>query len=437
MPPTPCVPTPPGPDTAAPRRVLHAYNLHRGGGGADNATRASIEVLREAGWEVDEFVRDSASLGDGLGAKLRAFADGLYAREAVRDFAARLDAQRPDLVHVHELYPLISPWVLPLCRQRGIPVVMSVYDYRLTCPTHNHFFDGQVCLRCIPEGELACVRQNCRGSRAESAAFALRNALARRLQLFQRHVQCFITPTRFTADWLVHKAGVAPAAVRVLPCMIDLPASPVADPAAGQYIGFAGRFVPEKGADVAIAAARRAGLPLWLAGDRHQSLQGRQDDGLVRHLVTRDRDELAAFYRGARLFVMPSIWFETFGIVVGEAMSHGIPVLASDIGALSDTTVHGQTGLLVPPGDVEALAAAMRQLWDDAELVRRLGRGGRSHIARHSSRQAHQAQLLAIYSDVLQAHRHGADPAAAGSAGALPPLVHGSRRDDPPPAPRG
>ena len=387
-----------------PRRVLHAYNLHRGGGGADNATHATIAVLRDAGIEVDEFVRDSSSLGDGLGAKLRAFADGLYARDAIRAFIAQLNAKRPELVHVHELYPLISPWVLPECSRRGIPVVMSVYDYRLTCPTHNHYFDGQVCQRCTTEGEWACVRQNCRGSRAESLAFALRNTVARRARLFTDHVSCFVTPTRFTADWLVRQAGVAADAGRGVPCMIELPAAPVDDPAAGRYIAFAGRFVPEKGADIAIAAARRAGVPLWLAGDRHQSLEGLASDDAVRYLVTHDRAELAAFYRGARAFVMPSIWFESFGIVVGEAMSHGIPVLASRIGALAETTLDEQTGLLFEPGDVDGLARAMRRLWDDAELVRQLGRGGRAHIERQSSRAAHQRMLLDIYANVLAGH---------------------------------
>ena len=109
---------------------------------------------------------------------------------------------------------------------------------------------------------------------------------------------------------------------------------------------------------------------------------------------------------------MPSIWFESFGIVVGEAMSHGIPVLASRIGALAETTVDGETGLLFEPGDVAGLAAAMRRLWDDAGLARRLGRGGRAHIARHSSRAAHRDTLLGIYADVLAAH--GARPPIRG-----------------------
>lgn len=391
---------------SSPRRILHAYNLHRGGGGADNAARASIDVLRQAGWQVDEFVRDSACLGEGLRAKWRAFAGGLYARQSVLAFAQQLDTRRPELVHVHELYPLISPWILPECSRRGIPVAMSVYDYRLTCPTHNHFHAGRLCTRCVDEGEWACLRQNCRGSRAESLAFALRNAVARHARLFSGHVDCYITPTRFTADWLVQHAGVAADAVRVLPCMIEIPATPVADPAQGRYIAFAGRFVAEKGAALAIEAARIAGVPLWLAGDRHQSLQGRNGSDRLRYLQTLDAADLAAFYRGARAFVMPSLWFETFGIVVGEAMSHGIPVLASRLGALAETTIDGQTGLLFDAGDAQALAQAMRRLWDDDELVRRLGRGGRKHIVQQSGRDAHLRGLQAIYAELLaRGHR--------------------------------
>ena len=394
-------------------KVLQVFNLHRGGGGADNATFATIAALQAQGVMVERFQRDSRDLPLDLGGKLRAFGSGLYARNAVREFSRRLDASRPTLVHVHELYPLISPWVLPECSARGIPVVMSVYDYRLTCPTHNHFFEGRVCTRCIAEGETACVRQNCRGSLAESVAFAARNALARRLGLFTKHVDLFVTPTRFTADWLVREAGIASDRVATVPCAIDIPPTPVADPSKGQYIAFAGRFVAEKGAAVAIEAARLAGLPLWLAGDAAQSLDGLAVAPHLRYLVTRNREELAAFYRGARAFVMPSIWFESFGIVVGEAMSHGIPVLASRIGALAQTTLDGVTGLHFQPGDAADLARCMRHVWDDPALCRNLGRGGRDVIERTSSPRAHGLAMLGAYQTALSRVLKSAPPARA------------------------
>lgn len=380
-------------------RLLHAYNLHRGGGGADNATRATISVLRARGIAVDVFERDSAALPVSLSGKVRAFADGLYARSAIKAFRDQLDRDRPDIVHVHDLYPLISPWVLPECKRRRIPTVMSVYDYRLTCPVHNHHFNGRLCTKCLGGREHHCVIQNCRGSRPESLAFALRNGVARSFGLFSKNVDLYIAPTQFTVDWLVEHAMVAPARAKAIPCVIDLPDEPV-DPAQGGYVAFAGRFVPEKGVEVAIAAARQAGLPLWLAGDADGHPAARPGDN-VRFVRTRNRDELAAFYRGARVFVMPSIWFETFGIVVGEAMSHGVPVVASRIGALAETTVDGVTGLLFEPGNVDELAAKLRQLWDDDELCRRLGRGARTHIENTASPRRHAELTIAAYESFL------------------------------------
>lgn len=379
-------------------RVLHAYNLHRGGGGADNATRATIRVLREAGVEVEEFVRDSRDIPDGLAGKAGAFVDGIYAHRAVRAFAGRLDAFRPDLVHVHELYPLISPWVLPECTRRGIPVVMSVYDYRLSCPTHNHFYDGKVCTACVGGKDHRCMLQNCRGSVAESVAFGVRNMVARQFGLFSKHVGLYITPTRFAADWLAEHCGIPGARTAVVPCVIDIPPDTV-DPAQGRYVAFAGRFVAEKGIEVALAAAKKADVPIGVAGDA-LFYKDHHPDARTHFVVTRNKQELAEFYRGARCFIMPSIWFETFGIVVAESMSHGVPVLASRIGALAETTRDGESGLLFEPGNVDELAVKMRLLWDDAELCRRLGRGARAQVESMCTDAHHRALMLKAYTSV-------------------------------------
>ncbi len=376
-------------------RVLHACNFHRGGGGADNATRATIEVLRRAGLDIETFERDSRDIPDSFTGKFSAFANGLYAHKAVRAFAARLDAFRPELVHVHELYPLISPWILPECSRRSIPVVMSVYDYRLTCPTHNHFHGGQVCTDCLGGREYRCVLRNCRGSRAESIAFATRNMLARSLGLFANHVALYVTPTHFTAEWLHSHFGIPASRTAVVPCVIDLPSETV-DPAAGRYIAFAGRFVEEKGVSVALEAARLAGLPIHLAGDA-LSYDGHASCERVQFVRTANREELAQFYRNARCFVMPSIWFETFGIVVAEAMSHGVPVLASRIGALAETTCDDVSGLLFEPGDVRDLAEKMKRLWSDDELCRRLGQGARAQVLERCSEARHAELMLAAY----------------------------------------
>lgn len=237
--------------------------------------------------------------------------------------------------------------------------------------------------------------RNCRGSRAESTAFSARSMLARALGLFSRHVAMYLTPTQFTADWLTAHCAIPANRTAVIPCVIDLPPDTV-DPSAGAYVAFAGRFVEEKGVSVALEAARLAGLPIRLAVDG-LNCPDPASSALVTFVRTASRGELANFYRGARCFVMPSIWFETFGIVVAEAMSHGIPVLASRIGALAETTRDGVSGLLFEPGNARDLAEKMTLLWNDGELCRRLGLGGRAQVVEQCSEQRHTELMLAAY----------------------------------------
>lgn len=376
-------------------RVLHVYNRHRGGGGSDNAWDATIRLSREQGFDVQTFERDSRSLPPGLGGRVSAFCSGLYAPEAVRGFARALEEFRPDLVHAHELYPLISPWILPACSRRGIPAVLTCYDYRLTCPVATHFHKGRVCEACKGGREYQAVLRNCRDNYAESLAYGLRNASARAFGLFRRHVSQFIVLTDFSRRWLRDEVGIEDARITVNACSIPLPAT-AADPAAGGYIAYAGRFVEEKGVELLIEAARRTGLPVKLAGNAPTHPALRAGDP-VECVLTRSPEELAAFYRGARMLVVPSIWYETFGIVAAEAMSHGIPVIASRFGALQDTVRDGVSGLLFEMRSVEDLCEKITMLWHDADLCRALGAGGREQVRTRFNRELHFRRLTDAY----------------------------------------
>lgn len=376
-------------------KVLHACNYHRSAWGSDKAWDKTIRLSQEAGIDAAVFSRDSKDLPAGLRGKLQAFAGGIYPREGVRAFGQALEAFRPDVVQTHELYPLISPWILRRCAAARVPVVHTCYDYRLTCPIATHFTAGRMCRECVGGREHRAVVNNCRGNLAESAAYALRNAVARRFRLFQAHVSQFLVLTEFSRRWLIREVGVAPDRITIQPCVIPAPDAGV-DAASGAYVAYAGRFAVEKGVDTLIAAARLAGLPVRLAGNAATHPALRPGDP-VECVTTRSPADLAAFYRGARMLVVPSLWEETFSIVAAEAMSHGVPVIAARIGALPDTVLDGQTGLLVPPGDPAALAGAMRLVWDDAALCRRLGAAARQRVVTEFDAAAHLRQLRLAY----------------------------------------
>jgi glycosyltransferase involved in cell wall biosynthesis len=380
-------------------KILHVYNRHRGRGGADNATESTIRLLAERGFEVRTVVRDSLDLPTNMSGRIRAFLSGFHAPGAVKEVAAAIREFRPDIVHAHEIFPLISPAIFRECARQGVPAVLSCYDYRFTCPVYTHVSHGEICTRCIGGHEYRAVLHNCRDSFTESLAFALHIGAAKRFGRF-KHVARYVTCSDFQGTWMVANAGIPLERVTTLPCVIDMPATTV-DASQGTYVAYAGRFAPEKGVALLIRACQRAGLPLKLAGDAptHPAAEGLEN---VSFVMTKSRADLAEFYRGARFLVVPSTWFETFGIVAGEAMSHGVPVIASRIGALEELVTDDVAGYLFPVGDEEALSKVMRRLWDDPEACRRLGTGARKRIMEHSHEDVFVERLRDIYAGVLR-----------------------------------
>jgi glycosyltransferase involved in cell wall biosynthesis len=383
-------------------KILQVHNRYRFRGGEDVVFENTIAALRARGLDVAAFERSSNDLPAGLPGKLRAVAAGVYSPAAAREMRHCLERERPDLVHIHNLYPLLSPSILDACARSGIPVVMTCHNFRLTCPIGTHFIRGQICTQCRDHSPWRCLFRNCRDNRLESAAYALRAAAAAQFRWFQRGVSRFIAISHFLRSHLA-AAGLPADRIHVVPNMCPAPAA-ATDPGVGEYLLFCGRLSPEKGLDTLLAAARLVPeVPLVIAGE------GPLKDTLaaaappsVRFAGLLQRDELATLYRGARAFIAPSVWYETFGLVVAEAMGHGLPVIASRIGALPELIEDHRTGLLFTPGNAEELAQHLRACWADPDRCRRLGAAGRAKAMTEFSEARHVDRLLEIYAIAIR-----------------------------------
>ncbi len=380
-------------------KVLHAYNRHRGIGGSDNAWDETIRISREGGLEIEEFSRNSRDISSNLLGKAQAFISGLYSKKAVQEFDRHLESFKPDVVHAHELYPLISPWILRQCVEKGIPAVFTCYDYRMTCAVVTHFHKGKLCLRCQDGKEWWAVLKNCRNHIFESLAYALRNRVARTNRLFVDNVSQFIVLSDFPKQWLINEVGINPERVSVNPCSLKLPEE-TGDPTQGNYVAFAGRFAQEKGVDLLLKAARIAQVPVKLAGDAatHPAIQSGDP---VECVMIQGKEELSKFYRNARMVVVPSIWYETFGLVAAEAMSYGIPVVASRFGALKSTVKDGVSGLLFEMNNADDLAEKITTIWNDPELAKKLGEGGRREVKERFDPDSQMDLLMEVYKKAI------------------------------------
>ncbi|MCC6694684.1 MAG: glycosyltransferase family 4 protein [Candidatus Hydrogenedentes bacterium] len=381
-------------------KALQIHNYYRFRGGEDAMFENICGMLRENGHDVITYEMRSESIA-GLFGKLSATVNGIYSREAKADVDALIARERPDLAHVHNLYPLISPSVLSACAAHEVPVVMRCPNYRLVCPTAVHLRKGKPCELCRGGREYWCALTNCRGNLMESTVMAARSYVVRSLGLIADTVSMFVPPSECVRQRLM-EAGIPPARIRVVPNTVAIPEA-ACDAASGSYVAFAGRLSEEKGVGTLVEAARKLpAISFRIAGDGPllASLKA-SAPGNVEFIGHLGREALGAFYAGARIGVVPSIWLEAFGLVAGEAMAHALPVVASRIGALPEIVDEGVTGQLFAVGDAEDLATKLEAMWGDPLRCRAMGLAGREKVKREYARSVYFGRLMRVYEEVL------------------------------------
>lgn len=379
-------------------KLLQVYNQYRSlFGGEETVVQRIAELVVRNGGEARLLMRSSRGLDQSIGGKIKAFCSGVYNPFSYHDMVRFLHRYHPDVTHVHNLYPLFSPSVLVALRRAGIPIVMTVHNHFHTCPTADHLHRGRVCERCVGGKEYHCVLQNCRGNALESVGYALRSAVARQLRLFTDNVTIVVALNEFARERLV-RAGFPPDRVVVLPNMVEIPET-AADPLRGEYAVFSGRMCPEKGVSTLLEAAGMVPeVPVRLLGDGPTLEEHRAaaPDNAV--FVGRlPSDKVADAYRKARFLVVPSRWFEGCPLVILEAMSHGLPVVASRIGGLPELVDDGVTGLLFEPGNAQELSVKMSALWSDPDQCRQMGEQGRRKALRDYSEHVYWTRLEEVY----------------------------------------
>ena len=380
-------------------KILLLYNNYQsGGGGETTMVRMTESILKQHGHEVHSVWKDNRNIVS-LGDKLGAFFNGVYSPESRAEVAKLIGEIKPDVVHIFNLYPLLSPSVIEACKSHGVPVVMSVQNHQLTCPTAAHFSKGEVCERCMGGREHHCVLRNCKGSHTKSVGFALRSAVARRAGWYRKDIDRFLVISEAVRSRLL-KDGYEDSKIRLLLNAVPVP-DVAGDPASGEYVGFVGRLVVEKGISVLLEAARISGVPVVIAGGGEElsRLQGSAPKN-VRFAGLLDRAHVDEFYTRARFTVVPSIWPEPFGLVATEAMSYGLPVIAARSGGLQEIIEHGETGFLYAPQDASELASHMKRLWDSPSTCAEMGRKARASVIEKYNLQAHYDALLSIYEEI-------------------------------------
>jgi glycosyltransferase involved in cell wall biosynthesis len=360
-------------------KVVVAHNRYREAQPSGENTIVDVEIaqLRAAGVTVLPFIRSSDEIPAlPKSAKVLLPISPIYAPRAQRELGALLAAERPDVLHLHNPYPLLSPWVVRTAHRYGVPVVQTVHNYRQVCSSGLYFRDGRICQECRGRalGVPAIVHRCYRGSRAQSALMATTLAVHRPTW---RSVDRYIALTSGVAAHL-RDYGIPADRIVVKPNAIPDPGPPAAP---GEGFLYFGRLSPEKGLALLLEAWERhpdgALGPLRIAGDGElrplaEAAAARRGD--VEFLGPLDRAGVAAALRATAVVLTVPTWHDVLPTVVIEALAAGRPVLGTALGGVpylvgADDPV-GAAGWVVPP-DPAALAAALP-----------LARGGAPALAR-------------------------------------------------------
>lgn len=386
-------------------KICLVHNAYGRLSGEEVAVEGLRDCLESRGHTVIPFFRSSAEIGRNWRGKGAAFFTGIYNNAARRDFGKVLDADLPDLVHINNLFPSISPSILDETKRRRIPVVMTLHNYRLLCPTGLLMSHGEICHRCIGGREWWCAIRNCTGEWPKSAGYAVRNWVARLRGSFAGGIERFIAPTEFVKSMLVPH-GYPAERIDVVRYIVSLETGQL-HVTGGGYVGYVGRISPEKGVDTIVEAAKQhPHIPFRFAGHSLQMPRLlRQVPGNCEFVGEVPRRDLGAFVAGARFTVFASKWYETTGLSMVETMARCKAVICSRIGCLPELVEEGVTGLLFEPGNAEELGTKIEYLWNRPELYREMGAAARTKVLAMFSPDATYAQLLRTYQTASNALR--------------------------------
>lgn len=384
-------------------KILLCHNFYQLPGGEDQVYRDEGWLLEQAGHQVIRFERDNRVI-DGI-SPLKMAAMTIWNRESHQAISQLLRNDRPDLVHFHNTFPIVSPSAYYAARRVNVPVIETMHNFRTICPASTLLRNGTVCERCINKTFAwpAVVHKCYRDSRRATTATAISASIHRLGGTRHKCIDRYIVLTEHSRQRFV-ASGLEPEKVSVKPNFVR-PDPGRMEPTGNDAV-FVGRLSTEKGIDTLLNAWRliNRNIPLKVIGDgplRNQVLEAAQHNPSIQWLGQLPLEQVLQHVGRAQVLICPSIWYETFGRTMIEAFATGTPVIASDIGSMRELVSDGENGLHFRVGDADDLAAKVDQLFGDEGLRTRAGNAAREEFERKYTPERNYQMLMAIYRQTI------------------------------------
>lgn len=388
------------------KRVLIVHNDYQLAGGETNAVRQQQALLEARGHSVYMYVRDNHEIAAyNVLQKALFFIMAFFSWRAYHELGKVVEQFKPDVAHIHNVFPLISPAAYWAIKQRGVPIVQTVHNFRFMCPNGLFFRDQKPCELCKTGNTSHAVRYRCyRNSRVLSALYASVIAVHRLVRTW-RQIDRYIALNEFTLQKLIEGRISERDRISVLGNFPSVKIPRFETTLERQpYVVFIGRLSPEKGVEVLINAASKVpelGVKILGDGPLKESLQERTEHmPQVEFLGWIEGDQKYEILQGARALVFPSLWYENFSLVILEALATATPVIASNLGGLPFILEDGLDSLLFTAGDSNALAEKLEVALHEPDRLRSMGQYGLSTTLPRYTEATHYERLMQIYAEV-------------------------------------
>jgi len=326
----------------------------------------------------------------------------MYDRRTARGFDRFLEATDSHIVHAHNIYGGLTTSILDTAQKKGIPVVMTLHDYKLICPSYAMLNRGAVCEDCKGGRFIHSLLNTChKESLTASGVYCIESYLNKWLHKYDT-IRYFICPSMFSLQKHADH-GINRDRLLHIPNFVN---SSIYEPQYenGRYALFVGRISREKGMFTLLAAVEHLDIQVRIVGDGPLKAEYEDMAQSMSHVIFegyKTGDDLKRLYEDAAFLVLPSECYENAPMTVLEAYAYGKPAIGSRIGGIAEMIDHGKTGMLFEMGNVHQLAECIGNLWKDKSLRQQMGRAAREKVERKYSAEAHYEQLMKIYRNML------------------------------------
>ncbi|MBD2664229.1 glycosyl transferase, group 1 [Richelia sinica FACHB-800] len=390
-------------------KILLLHNRYQLQGGEDGVVQAEKSLLESYGHQVFLLEVDNHDIKNILDKALTGF-NAIYSHSSKAMVNSKISEFRPDIVHVHNFFPLLSPSIYDACKFHQIPVVQTLHNYRLACPKAMPFRDGEICENCIGKTvQVSSVIHGCyRNSHLQSAVVMTMNAWHRIQHTWQEKVDAYIVFTNFQKEKMI-QAGLPADKFHIKPNFVFNEQFYQDHEQDKKYLIFVGRLSAEKGVSVLIDAyiQQNISIPLKIVGDGplRKELEAKVVNSRAKEWIAflgfQDKNQVLNLMNQALFLVFPSIWYEGFPLTIAEAFACGLPVIAPKLGSMAEIIEDRVTGLHYTPGDSVALAKTIIWAKNHPQDMINMGKNAQLTYQSKYTPAANYHQLINIYEQVI------------------------------------